>query len=277
MEGKRVIRWTLPIDAATLTFNDGAGHTSAKTLSAGNYLCRGEATSGGPSDLLTAFRTLWNAAFLSLYGSAGAIAFSLSSTGHLTLSGATQPIALQTSGTTFDTGVLGFGAGAITLGAGISVTAPNQVAGCWYPHADHVLDTGEHVVRAFTQSRSLLGFPDIVKHAGTSDTTRRRRIAWDDIHGARVLQWLADQADYAAIAELAAADPHAALEVMLERLVDDNQVYVYDTELPATHTQAGPYYVVLDDQVVSLGGVPFEAERQDLLQRRFSAALELVR
>ena len=277
-EARRVIRWTFSMAAKVVTFNDGVGgHTSAQTIAAGTYINKGETGTGTPTDLVSAFVAAWNAAYLAMYGVAGSVVGTLSADGHLTLSGAAHRIVLQTTGTTLDTAILGFVAGSITLDTGTTFTSSYQVSASWYPAADHVLDTGEQKSFAFSQTRSLLGVPDYVQHAALTDCGIKRRIAWDDVMGARMGQWLTDQATFAVEAGLTAADPNASVENLIKHVIGNGQVYLYDSDIPASHTEAGPYSVAFDDINVSAGGIAFESERQDLLQRRYSVSLELVR
>jgi len=280
MEGRRVIRWTIDIDASnnTLTFNDDDGYVIAKTIAAGTYIVKGETVTGAPDDLLAAVIAAFNLAYDDFWGIPDAITGTLGPTGIVTIANAgAQIIILQTAGTTFDVGLLGFASTPINIEAGESAVSPYQAGNSWYPAADHVVDTAEHQSYAFTAQRDMTGKPHYVKHAAFSDATYKRRISWDDVQGARCVASLTALADYAAAAGLTVNDPNAPLRELIEHVIDGGQIYLYDTDDPATHTEAGPYGVVLSDDTVQAGGVSFEAERQDLLQRRYNVSLELVR
>jgi hypothetical protein len=279
-EGRRVIRWTIPITAYNnaIRFNDDSGgHTSNQTITAGSYIVKGETGTGSPTDLLQTFVAKWNAAYLAMYGVAGTIVGTLSTTGFVTLSGAANIINLQATGTTFQIGLLGFTGTSLSLDSGETITGTYQASSSWYPDADHVRDSLEVPRGLFVKSISKRGRPSYIRHIAVGDDLNRRRIEWDDIIGARMSEPLLAKSDYAAVAGLAVSDPNASFQVLLEHVVNNGQVYVYDTNVPATHAEDGPYYVILPDEIVATGGVPFEFERQDLMQRRFGLSLEFVR
>lgn len=282
MEHNRVIRWPISITAAnnSLRFYNGSA-TSDQQITPGEYFVEGD---GSADCLLEALRAAFETAYDDVYGSGGSsIEASLSTKGNCTLHGAANYIAVQETGTTFDPQVLGFRALSyqfLELDLGEVVTGYRQHQNGWYPYTDHVVDTGEAEKIPFSGTVDIRGLPTYVRHASLLDASYSRRVFWDNVLAARVRDSLAALSDYASVAEVAQSDPSVTIARLLEHVIDNGQVYLYDGDNPDggyTITRSGPYYVRLPEQFIEFGTVDHESEREDLLRRSFQIALEFCR
>ena len=286
---KRVLRWEHTVESGSegiVVHDDGGIPTiTTEAITPGDYLTKGEYTSG-PDDFVAAFAAALNAAYVTLYGSGSPITGTLDTKGRIVLthvgardlSGAwsnpSSSLPTKTAGESTSTTLR-------VIPAGADTTFPYIASGQWYPDRTHTDDAPTRDAHTIAETEGLSMVPDYVVHSDLDRPARLRRISWEDIAGARMIQDLTDDAIAAAVAGVATGDTAAAFENVVRYTLDPStpspgEVYTYTTEDPSTHVEQGPYALRLPQQVGVFGGVAYEMERDDLTQRRYAFSLDLT-
>ena len=284
---KRVIRWPFALTSADndVVFSDDGGIPaySTQTIPAATYRANGEGTA---VDFVQALEDAANAAYLALYAVAGSITASLDTGGRITLANAGArdiKIAWTSPATTLEKKRVGelLTTTVRTIPTAGSHTFAYTAHGQWAPNRMHVDDAPERDSHVYRKNKGVNQVPDYVRHSDLDSPGRVRRIRWEDVIGARMLQSLADDAVAAPLAGLVAGDTGAAFELLVAYVLDDSQplptqVYIYTTNDPTTHEEQGPYYLDLPQEIEVFGGAGWDMERDDLRQRRFALELGFV-
>lgn len=284
---KRVLRWPFELDASNndIYVADAADMMmAAVAIPAGTYITDDD---GGvsPDDFVAALATALVAGYDAVNAPGGVFSVDLLTSGHLRITNASpNGIILKCSDPmhTLDPYLMGFGDLAqYNLPVGVT-DSTYQASHAWYPDEPHIDDSWDAVSHAAASCRAPNGRASYVVHSDMASPPVRRRIAWDYIRSARIRQAFADDATAAAAAGVTWGDPNCTLETLIAYLLENSgpepgRVYIYSTDDPATHVQSGPYYVDLPDEIVAFGGIPFDAQMDDVRQRRFEVALEFAR
>lgn len=249
------VKWPFALTSANndIVFSTAAsgGTTTTETLAAGTYINRGFST-GTPTDLVEAFYDAASNA-ISTLGIGGSPTFLLGDDGVLDLDnagGSTLYVQWNNPSTTLDGSILGFDTSAAFAITASAVSPPYQVGYSWYPGANlgtPERDSGRRKRRVYSEQKTISGIP--ARNVHDSSGHWRRRISWQFIPAARVVQGRTDAAAYAAVAGLTTGDPNAALENLLDYLLDattpqPGQVYVVP-DVSNTSVQEGPYYLYM--------------------------------
>lgn len=251
------IKWPFALTSSNndIVFSTAAsaGTTTTETIAAGTYINRGF-TTGSPTDLIEAFYDAASNA-ISTLGLGGSPTFLLGSDGILDLDnagGSTLYVQWNNPSTTLDGSILGFDTSAAFAITASTVSPPYQVGYSWYPGAALGVperDSDRRKRRVLSEQKTISGLP--ARNVHDSGGHWRRRLVWQFIPAARIVQSRTDASAYATIAGLSTGDPNAALENLQDYLCDattpqPGQVYVVpDVSMPAT--QEGPYYVYYAD------------------------------
>lgn len=268
-------RWPYKVSAGANSIRfAGNSSTSDQTLSTSTtYIAKGETGTGTPADVIDAFQTLCQNAITALWGS-GTITVTLDQDGTLHVvrsGGGVMSIEWQDAATTFDGTALGFDAGNNFI-IGDS-NSPYQIYGAWYPKINHVRDGGDNFFNDFVEFADHPG-GIVTRTVANSTTWYRRLLLYDFVPAAVITKYRAASAAYAAYAGIATGDPNAPIEVLVEYMLgrthitgitfpEPGALYIYDTIDPSTHTQEGPYQMLLSRLLKSMqdvGGMGLDPE-----------------
>lgn len=263
-----VLRWGWTVGTDNIiTFGDASSGGTQRFLAfnSGDYITRGENTSGALTDAVAQLETECNGANTSM-GLGGTVTVTLGTDGKLVLSkDSGSTLYIQWPDTTFpnrlDGEQLGFDTSTHFAISTTPSSPPYQVAYCWYPGPAPTglptRDTERRMRRVFSEQVCIGG--RVVRNVHDSAPHYTRELKWPHIPSARILQSRADDSAYATVAGITAGDPNVALENLMTHALNPDapepgQIYVYNTADPSTHTEAGPFFMRVPKTFPMQGG-----------------------
>ncbi len=286
----QVVRWPFAIAGADLSWtvrNTTSGLDNVQAMSAGTYICDGDAGAVAPIDLIKRLQTAIAAA-LTAEGISGTITVSLRTDGRVDFAytGLTKDIALKNL-TANQIAYLGVGASQISGGLfaiGVTsstgtITTDFQAGSQWHPGIDADYDSSDLQRQIVSEGRNLKG--RVRRVVRSYATWVERRLDWSRVAGARMSEARAASATFAGVAGVTTSEDNTweALWLYLTGAVGpygDNRVYVYSTNDPSTAVQTGPYDVILSDSEPGLAGLPSGGYVQGMASEYYAARLALV-
>lgn len=255
-----VIRWPFAASGADLTFNfrnkNTPASTSAQVITAGTYICDGSSAVIAPIDLVKAFVDKAQAAATAIAGVGGTVTGVLNSAGKLVIThtGYVDPMQVYNL-TATQQAWLGASASVLTIDATYSF----QMYGQWHPQIDTDYDSGDLQRQIVSEGRNLKGEPRRVVRSYAPWT--ERILEWSRVPGGAMSDARAADATFATVAGVSTGEDNTweALWLYLTGEpgpYDDNRIYLYSTNDPATDTREGPYDVILTDCEPGLDGLP---------------------
>ncbi len=246
--------------AADLRFDEilNPGNATTESFALSTYINKGETGTGAPTDFIDQFNTVLAAAAASL-GLAVPTA-TLNTEGRVAITSSLMRILWSDGASTFDRNILGFNPISTTV-LTFGSLGPFQADLQWYPGIYAVFDSAELERRIVREGRTQLGRPVRINHNEDPWTERLLDFSQPGIAAARMIQGRSDLAAFAAVAAPWVQGDDNTWEKLFAYLVGpfgpngDNQIYVYSTNDPLTHTQTGPYEVILDESEPGLGEV----------------------
>jgi hypothetical protein len=268
-----VFRWPFSVSGANRDFivrNTTSGTDNTQTIAAGIYICDGSGAVVSPIDLIKRLQTAIAAALAALSVS-GTITVTLRTDGRVSFlaSGLDKDIALKNL-TADQIQYLGVGATQITGGlfaigttAGGEIVTAYQAGAQWHPMMDSQRDTGDVHAQIVTAGLNLRGQERRV--ARSAAQWSKRKIGWQFLPAAVMSDYRADDAAYASYAGWTAGEDNT-WENMLRYLLsvysgnpyNDNRVYLYRYNDPATAVREGPYDVILSESRPDQNGINYD-------------------
>ena len=287
----QVVRWPFAIAGADLNWTvrntTGGGADSVQAISAGTYICDGDAGAVAPIDIIKRLQTTIAAGITALTVS-GTITVNLRTDGRVDFvySGLDKNIALKNL-TANQIAYLGVGASQITGGifpigvaaASGTITTSYQAGSQWLPGIDADYDSSDLQRQIVSEGRNLKG--RVRRVVRSYATWVERRLDWSRIAGARMSDARAASSLFAGVAGVTTSEDNTweALWLYLTGAVGpygDNRVYIYSTNDPSTAVQTGPYDVILSDSEPGLAGLPSGGYVQGMASEYYAARLALV-
>jgi len=254
-----VLRMPFLLQAPDNTFNFRAkgtpASTSAQVITAGTYISDGQNAVVAPKDFVKAIKDAAQAAATAIIAVGGTVTGSLGVDGIIAMAQSGQSDTLQFYNLTANQQYyLGAAAAALDIGS-LTFQAGHQ----WHPGINAVHDSGMVKKRLASEGKDLLGRPHRVVRSGLS-VWQNRRVAFDFIASARMLDDRAAVALFADFAGVAVGEPNT-WENLWDYLLGapgpygDNRVYLYTTNDPADAVNTGPYDYILEESEPGLDGV----------------------
>lgn len=251
-----VLRMPFDLQPPDNTFNFRAKgtplSTSAQVITAGTYISDGSSAVVAPKDFIKAFKDAAQAAATAIVAVGGTVAVSLGLDGIIDFSQSGESDTLELYNLTANQQYYLGSSSAINLGI-------YQAGHQWHPGIECVNDSGNARAKLASEGKDLLGDPHRVVRSGTAQI-RNRRIPFDYVASARVLDDRAARSGYAAFAGIAVGEPNT-WENLWEYLLGapgpygDNRVYLYTTNDPADAVNEGAYHYLLGESVPGIEGV----------------------
>lgn len=282
-----VVRWPFAISGADLNWTVRSGADNTQAISAGTYICDGDAGAVAPIDLIKRLQTAI-AASLAALSITGTITVNLRTDGRVDFvyASLSKNVALKNL-TVNQIAYLGVGASQISGGLfdiGLSsiddtITTDFQAGSQWHPGIDADYDSSDLQRQIVSEGRNLKG--RVRRVVRSYAPWVERRLDWSRIASARMSDARAADADFASVAGVT-TDEDNTWEAMWLYLTgdagpyDDNRVYIYSTNDPSTAVQTGPYDVILEGSEPGLAGLPSGGYVQGMASEYYAARLALV-
>ena len=259
----KVFRWPFAASGADLTFyfrrTNNIAINNSQAIAAGTYICDGSSAVIAPKDMVKAFVDAAQAAATAIATVGGTVTGVLNSSGILetTHTGAANAMEVYNLTATQCAWL-----GVPTVDAMFKINEPTnlvfQMFGQWHPMIDSDYDSGDLQRQIASEGRNLKGEPRRVVRSYAPWT--ERFLDWSRVPGGVMSDARAADATFAAVAGVYVGEDNT-WEAMWNYLLgtpgpyDDNRVYLYSTNDPATDTRTGPYDVILSECDPGLDGL----------------------